>query len=219
LVDQTRYDIDFQIFRKDKLSANNDEDNLDFEKNETVTTSYSQLVNHKLISINSVSPSRPVWTTGLVYHLPLGINYEIHEHLNYFRDSVRFSNGKFLSGGLAVATHLMFEIGRYEKVIPNFSVGVSYKTSEFRLNNNFSASESMSSSMSVLIGGGVRTRGFKYFSVNTGFSWSQTKKLHPDLEKGVDYDVYKLIELGIPEENYFENKWTPAVFIGIGFHF
>jgi hypothetical protein len=218
-VDQTQYDIDFQIFKRVSSINNIQTEEIGSVNESNVPNSYTQLVSHKLISINAESSLKPVWTTGLVYHLPLGANYAVQSNRNYNRDSVRFSNGKKLGGGIGIATHLMFELGNFEKIIPNVSLGVSYKINEFQEGNNDGASESISSNMSVLIGGGLRTRGFKYFSFNAGFSWSQTQVLNTDLAKGVAYDVFELEESGISAENYLESKWTPALFVGFGFHF
>ena len=218
-VDQTQYDIDFQIFKRASSINNMQTEEIESLNESNDPNSYTQLVSHKLVNINAESPLRPVWTTGLVYHLPLGTNYAVQSNRNYNRDSVRFSNGKRLTGGIGIATHLMFEMGNFETIIPNLSLGVSYKINEFQESNNYGSSESISSNMSVLLGGGLRTRGFKYFSFNAGFSWSQTQALNSDLAKGISYDVFELEESGIPAENYLESKWIPALFVGFGFHF
>jgi len=109
----------------------------------------------------------------------------------------------------------MFELGNFEKVIPNFSIGVSYLINGFKSES----SQSESSNMSVLIGGGVRTRGFKYFSLNTGISLSQIQILNNNLKLGTLYSVDDLENIGITTDNYLENGWIPSFYLGIGFHF
>ena len=216
-VEETNYNVDFQLYRKKttKLSLNQSSESSNSEDEESSGKSFDDLVSHKLVSVNTESPMRPLWTTGIVFQIPWFKNNFVQTNKNYWRDTIRFSNGKSIPGGVAISTQLMFELGNFEKVIPNFSIGVSYLINGFKS----ASSQSESSNMSVLIGGGLRTRGFKYFSLNTGISLSQIQILNKNLKLGTEYSVDDLENIGITTDNYLENGWIPSFYLGIGFHF
>jgi hypothetical protein len=216
-VEETNYNVDFQLYRKKttKLSLNQSSESSNSEGGNSTEKSFNDLVCHKLVSVNTESPMRPLWTTGIIFQIPWFKNNFVQTNKNYWRDTIRFSNGKSIPGGVAISTQLMFELGNFEKVIPNFSIGVSYLINGFKSES----SQSESSNMSVLIGGGLRTRGFKYFSLNTGISLSQIQILNNNLKLGTLYSVDDLENIGITTDNYLENGWIPSFYLGIGFHF
>ena len=216
-VEETNYNVDFQIYRKTttKLSLNQSSESSNSEGGNSSEKSFNDLVCHKLVSVNTESPMRPLWTTGIIFQIPWFKNNFIQTNKNYWEDTIRFSNGKPIPGGLAISTQLMFELGNFEKIIPNFSIGVSYLINGFKSESSLSESPNLS----VLIGGGVRSRGFKYFSLNAGISLSQIQILNKDLKLGTVYSVDDLENIGITTDNYLENGWIPSFYLGIGFHF
>ncbi len=215
-LESTQFKIDFQVFRKDiRGLIMNSELNIGSDS----IISYDALVVHKLVSVNASSPVKPVWITGLVYQFPLSKNSFIEPIDNNAGDSVGFYNGNSICGGLAIASNLMFEWRDIKKFIPNLSVGVSYKINEFTSQLGFGKMQSSTSNLSILLGGGIRTRGFRYFSINTGIAWSQVQVLNDNLKIGYFYEVKALENMGITAENYLINRWKPAIYLGCGFHF
>jgi hypothetical protein len=218
-VENSQYDIDFQIYKRAESDVINlINENMPLAEDSESDNTYNALVTHKLVHVNSESPLKPSWTTGFTFHMPFAKQNFIQSSYNYNRDTVSFFKGKSIPSGLAIATQLMFELGNYEKFIPNFSLGVSYKINEFLKDDNSFGNQSEFSNMSVLLGGGLRTRGFQYFSLNTGISWSQIQVLNSSLMLNTDYNIETLVQsdMGV---NYFENRWYAGLFIGVGFHF
>lgn len=208
-VDETIFNIDFQVYQKNSNTNDDSENN----------NSYQSLVSHKVVSVNTESPLRPNWSTGIVFHFPMNQYNQVKNRYNYDRDSISFAKGDAIPGGTAISTHLMFEFGNFEKFIPNFSLGVSYKINEFLKEEDSYGPQTVSSNMSILLGGGIRSRGFRFFSLNAGISWSQIQVLNENLELGTSYDVYDLEDSGITSSDYFTDKWKPSFYVGVGFHF
>ncbi|MDA8629336.1 hypothetical protein N9M15_03890 [Bacteroidia bacterium] len=203
-VEETAYDIDFLIYRKQNSSSDKTQ----------------SLVSHRIVRINSVSPLKPTWTTGFTYHFPFSKNHTVISEEDYVGDSITFKKGNEIKSGLAIATQLMFEFGNFEKIIPNVSIGVSYSINEFiNQESSWGESESLSSNLNILLGTGIRSRGFRYFSLNTGISWNQSNTLISNLTLGKTYDIQELEDSGINQDEYLENKWKPSFFLGVGFHF
>ena len=219
-VEETIFDIDFWVFKKENNNnSSSDDEYSEFGKSTSNSNSYQSLLSHRIIRVNTESPLKPKWTTGLVYHIPTAKWNQIERKGNYFGDTISFSNGDAIPGGTAISTHLMFEFGNFEKIIPNFSLGVSYKINEFLNEDNSWGQQTVSSNMSILLGGGIRSRGFRFFSLNAGISWSQIQVLNENLELGTSYYVYDLEDSGITSSDYFTDKWKPSIYVGVGFHF
>jgi hypothetical protein len=112
----------------------------------------------------------------------------------------------------------MFELGNYKSIISNFSLRGSCQIDEFLAQNNSIENQSDFSNVSILLGVGLRTRGFKYFSLNTGIAWSQIQMLNPNLRLNTDCDTETLVQSEIGTD-YLENQWRDGPFIGVGFNF
>ena len=175
--------------------------------NELTSYSNEKLIQHKIVKMNTESPWNPVWVNGLNYQIPLGGYYQVSQ--TYSDTSLMFTNGDKYNSTIALATFLMFEIGKYEKFIPSASVGISYSLSDI---NNVD-SEVSDAPFSILLGGGIRTRGFKFFSLNGGIALRKYTVLSEQLEMNKEYDSNDL-----PSAIY-DDKWKPSLYVGLGFHF